>query len=209
MKKKETSLNFLEKFLPPGSFEQIEPFFQTHVIHLTITHERKSVLGDYRNPVPDNPFHRISINCNLNRYSFLVTLLHELAHLLTYNIHKHKVSPHGDEWKSQFRQVLIPFIGKKYFPPDVEKALIAYINNPAASTCTDPKLFKALYRYDERKPGFKLVDDLEVNECFELEDGQIFQKIEKIRTRTRCRNLANKRYYFVQGIMEVKAVKVG
>jgi len=207
MKKQETSINFLEQFLPHGAFEQIAPFFRTHTIHLTLTHDRRSVLGDYRHPVPEAPYHRISINANLNPYSFLITLLHELAHLFTFVHFQHKAPPHGKEWKTQFRHILIPFMGKRFFPADVEKALYAYLHNPAASTCTDAHLYKALYRYDDHKPGFKLVDDLGENQYFETEDGQVFQKLEKLRTRTRCKNVDNGKVYFFQGIVEVKAVR--
>ncbi|HXS37742.1 MAG TPA: SprT-like domain-containing protein [Flavipsychrobacter sp.] len=207
MKKQETSINLLEQFLPPDTFEQVAPFFKSHTIHLTLTHERKSVLGDYRHPIKETPYHRISINVNLNPYSFLITLLHELAHLLTFIHFKNTVSPHGKEWKTQFRHILIPFIGKHIFPLDVEKALLAYLHDPAASTCTDPHLFKALYQYDEHKPGFKLIDDIGVNQHFETEDGRVFQKIEQLRTRSRCRDLKNGKFYFFQGIIEVKAVR--
>ncbi len=203
MKKQETAISFLEQFLPEGTFEQVAPFFKSHTIYLTLTHERKSVLGDYRNPTKADPFHRISINATLNRYSFLITLLHELAHLFTYVHFGHKVNPHGKEWKTQFRHILIPFLGKKFFPGDVEKALLAYLHDPAASTCTDPRLYKALYRYDERKPGHKLVDELEVNAKFETDDGQKYQKIEKLRTRTKCKNLTNGKMYLFPGIAEV------
>ncbi len=207
MKKQETTFSFLEQFLPRGAYEQIAPFFQAHTVHLTITHERKSVLGDYRHPVPDAPYHRISINANLNPYSFLITLLHELAHMYTFVHFEHKAPPHGKEWKTQFRHILIPFMGKRFFPGDVEKALHAYLHNPAASTCTDAQLYKSLYRYDEHKPGFKLVDDIGANQYFETEDGQVYQKLEKLRTRTRCRQLTSGRVYFFQGIVEVKAIK--
>jgi SprT protein len=207
MKKQETSLSFLEQFLPNGAFEQIAPFFRTHTIHLTITHERKSVLGDYRHPVADAPHHRISINANLNPYSFLITLLHELAHMLTFEHFKFNAPPHGKEWKTQFRHILIPFMGKRFFPSDVEKALLAYLHNPAASTCTDAQLFKSLYRYDEHKPGFKLVDDIFDNHYFETEDGAVYQKLEKVRTRTRCRHVETGKVYFFQGIVEVKSIR--
>jgi SprT protein len=207
MKKQETSFNFLEQFLPQGAWEQVAPFFQTHTVHLTLTHERKSVLGDYRHPTNDNPHHRISINANLNPYSFLITLLHELAHLFTFVHFGYKAMPHGKEWKTQFRHILIPFMGKRFFPGDVEKALYAYLHNPSASTCSDASLYKSLYRYDEHKPGFKLVDELEVNQFFETEDGQRYQKLEKLRTRTRCKQLSSGKVYFFQGIVEVKHVR--
>lgn len=208
MKKQETSLSFLARFLPNGAYEQIAPFFSNHIIHLTITHERKSVLGDYRHPDFHAPYHRISINANLNPYSFLITLLHELAHLYTFVHFEHKAPPHGKEWKTQFRHILIPFMGKRFFPADVEKALYAYLHNPAASTCTDAQLYKALYHYDEHKPGFKLVDDVGENQYFETEDGEVYQKLEKLRTRTRCKNVGNGKVYFFQGIVEVKARRI-
>jgi len=204
MKKQETSFNFLKQFLPEGSFDQIVPFFQTHTVHLTITHERKSVLGDYRHPTRDEPHHRISVNANLNPYSFLITLLHELAHLQTFIHFQHKAAPHGREWKTQFRHILFPFLGKRIFPADVEKALLAYLHNPAASTCTDPGLYKALYRYDEHKPGFMLVEGLEPGTYFETEDGQLFMVVEKLRTRSKCQNIATGKLYYFQGIVEVK-----
>ncbi len=208
MKKQETTIRFLEQFLPAGSFEEVAPFFKTHTIHLTVTHERKSVLGDYRNPTTAEPFHRISVNANLNPYSFLITLLHELAHMFTYVHFGHKVSPHGKEWKTQFRHILIPFLGKRFFPGDVEKALYAYLHDPSASTCTDARLFKALYRYDEHKQDYLLVDDLEINKYFETEDGQTYQKIEKLRTRTKCRHVRTGRMFLFQGIAEVKEVTI-
>lgn len=207
MKKKETSLTVLEQFLPNGAFEQVAPFFKTHAIHLTLTNERRSVLGDYRSPGPGNTHHRISINVNLNPYSFLITLLHELAHLFTYVHFQHKAQPHGKEWKTQFRHILIPFMGKRFFPADVEKALFAYLHNPSASTCTDTQLFKALYHYDEHKPGFKLVDDVGINHYFETEDGSVYQKMETLRTRVKCRNINNGKMYLFPGIVEVKSVR--
>ncbi len=208
MGKQEQSLQALNRFIPEGSFHLVLPFFDTHSIHLTLTRERKSVLGDYRNPTKDAPFHRISINANLNQYNFLITLLHELAHLFTWVRYQGRVAPHGTEWKDEFRKILVSFLGKHIFPPDVEKALLSYLHNPAASTCTDVHLYKALYRYDERKPGYKLVDDLSINTIFETENGEKYQTIEKRRTRTKCRNITNGKLYLFSGIMEVKEVLV-
>ncbi|OSZ78957.1 hypothetical protein CAP35_12120 [Chitinophagaceae bacterium IBVUCB1] len=207
MKRQETSIYHLKHFLPENTFDLVAPYFMSHTIHLTLTRERKSVLGDYRNPTKDEPFHRVTVNITLNKYSFLITLLHELAHMLTYNHFKNDVPPHGKEWKTQFRHVLIPFIGKQIFPADVEKALIAYLRNPAASTCTDPALYKALYRYDEKKPGYCLVDDLEEGHWFEMEDGSLFEVVEHLRTRSRCRDLITRKMYYFQGIIEVKHVR--
>jgi hypothetical protein len=207
MKKEEKNLKALEEFLPPDTFDRVVPFFREHTIHLTLTHERKSVLGDYRVPTREQPYHRISINATLNRYSFLITLLHELAHLLTWEHFGRKAAPHGREWKTQFRHMLVPFMGRRIFPSDVEEALHAYLQNPAASTCTDARLYKALYRYDNRKPGYRLVDDIRPEGHFMTDDGRIWQKVEALRTRARCRCLKTGKMYFFQGIVEVKMLK--
>ena len=83
MPKKESPLTALNSFLPEGSFEDVARYLHQYKVHLTITRERQTILGNYRNKVFDKN-HRISINGNLNKYSFLITLLHELAHLLAH-----------------------------------------------------------------------------------------------------------------------------
>lgn len=205
--KQQTSVDVLKRFIPAGSFPLIASYFSTYIIHLTLTRERKTILGDYRHPVKTYPAHRISVNANLNPYSFLITLLHELAHMMVFVHFNNRVSPHGKEWKTQFRHTLLPFIGKGFFPADVEQALTVYLHNPAASTCTDKDLYKALHRYDEQKPGYALVDDLRIGQWFSTSDGRIFEKEEQLRTRCRCRDISNRKIYFFQGIIEVKTVR--
>lgn len=204
MPKEEQPLEALAAFLPPNTVKKVMPYFQEHVIYLNLTHERKSVLGDYRSPTRDHPYHRISVNANLNVYSFLITLLHELAHLTAYVQYKNRIAPHGPEWKAHFRQTLTPFVGKKIFPHDVEEALNAYLQNPAASTCTDPQLYKSLVRYDKRRRGWKFMDDLPVDQRFETEDGRAFVKVQKLRTRSKCQDLVSGKMYLFPGVALVK-----
>ncbi len=206
MPKEERPLDALAHFLPPNTAEMVLHYFNEHVIYLNLTHERKSVHGDYRSPTREHPYHRISVNATLNKYSFLVTLLHELAHLLTYVQYKHKAAPHGAEWKAKFQQTLLPFTGKGIFTADIERALTAYLKNPAASTCTDPQLYKALHRHDKGRKGWKFMDELEIGTQFQTEDGRTFQKIEKLRTRSKCRELQSGKMYLFPGVAMVKPV---
>src|SRR6266699_2864927 len=97
----EHPMHALAAYLPDGSFENVVHYLHQHRVHLTVTRERKSVLGDYRNAVHGKN-HRITVNGNLNKYAFLITLLHELAHLLTYEKYGHRIQPHGAPWKSEF-----------------------------------------------------------------------------------------------------------
>ena len=207
MRKKETPLHQLQQYLPPDTFQMVAPYFNKYTIHLTLTRDRKTVLGDYREPTAAHPYHRITVNINLNSYNFLITLVHEMAHMITFDNFKHKAEAHGKEWKTQFRHMLMPFIGKKIFPSDIEKALIKYMQNPSASTCTDQGLYKALYNYDIRKPGHMLVCDLEPGHMFQIEDGRVFEKLEQLRTRSICKEVGTRKKYFFPGIYEVKLVR--
>src|SRR4051794_28625310 len=105
MSKTEHPLHALKSYLPENSFEQVTFFLQHYKVHLTITKQRQSVLGDYRNAV-NGKNHRISINGNLNKFSFLITLLHELAHLLAFNKYGNRTMAHGKEWKFIYSTLL-------------------------------------------------------------------------------------------------------
>ena len=78
MAKQEAPLEYLKRYIPEASAAPILHYLNVYKVHLTITRERRSVLGDYRHATHYKN-HRISINGNLNPYSFLITLIHEMA----------------------------------------------------------------------------------------------------------------------------------
>src|SRR5690606_4157306 len=161
-----------------GTFRRIAPYFRDYTIHLTVTHDRASVQGDYRHPTAGHTAHRISINGTLNPYSFLITLLHELAHMLVWVQYRNRVQPHGAEWKAIFSNLLSGYMRKGIFPENVEEALRKSIQNIKAATCTDPELYKALKQHDPRRRYMRLVEEVPLNEHFQTKDGRVFQKIE-------------------------------
>ena len=126
MSKKEAPISQLQKFLPPNTYEPVLQYLQFYRVHLTVAKERKTILGDYRHRSGRHS-HRISVNGNLNQYAFLITLLHELAHLLTFEKWANKVSAHGKEWKAVFGQLLAQFIEHDIFPDDIKKSIAAII----------------------------------------------------------------------------------
>src|SRR5215213_3557779 len=139
MPRKEAPLNRLQSYLPPDTYEAVLQYLHYYHVHLTVARERKSILGDYRHRTHGKT-HRISVNGNLNTYSFLITLLHELAHLLTFEKHGNRVAAHGGEWKKIFGMLLSQFMNHKVFPADIEDSLQASLHNPAASSCADENL---------------------------------------------------------------------
>lgn len=205
MAKQEVSLHQLSDYLPEGSADDVIRYLIQYKVHLTITRKRESVLGDYRNAHLGKA-HRISVNGNLNRFAFLITLLHELAHLLTYEKYRHQVSPHGKEWKSIFGQLLIIFIEKKIFPADIEQALHHSLKNPAASSCGDTALLRVLRNYDPKKENHFLLEQIPDGSAFTINDGRSFTRVKKIRTRYQCVEIGTNKQYLFSGLYEVRRI---
>jgi hypothetical protein len=205
MPKQEAPLHQLKNYLPEGSFEDVVHYLLHYKVQLTITRERKSVLGDYRNSHL-NKNHRISVNGNLNSYAFLITLLHELAHLFTFERYGHRVQAHGQEWKNEFGKVLEQFLAKNIFPADIRQTLLKTLQNPAASSCADTALLRVLYKYDKKKEGVLLIESLPAGALFSIKGGRVFLKEERVRKRFKCKEIATGKIYLFSPVYEVQAV---
>jgi len=206
MPKKEAPIATLQDYLPPNTFEAVLVYLQQHKVHLTVARERKTILGDYRHRGHGST-HRISVNGNLNRYSFLITLLHELAHLLTFEAYGNRVAAHGREWKALFGQLLADFIKRNVFPADINAALLQSLHNPAASSCADEELQRALRRYDEKKEHLLFVEAMPAGALFKTHDGRVFRRGEKMRKRFRCEEVKTKRIYLFSPVYEAELVE--
>jgi len=204
MSKQQAPLEYLSKFIPPAAVPRVLEYLHQYQVHLTITRERKSVLGDYRHATTQKN-HRISVNGNLNPYAFLITLVHELAHLVTFNQFGHRVSPHGREWKDFYALLLKDFIGNEIFPPLVEQALKQSMHDLPASSCADEDLMRVLKKFD-RDNGLVMVESLSEGQLFDIGEGRIFQKGKKLRKRYQCLEVKTKKLYLFSPIYEVKAV---
>ncbi len=203
MAKKEVELNALAHYLPQGALEPVLHYLHLYKIHLTITRERNSILGDYRHAI-NQKNHRISVNGNLNKFSFLVTLLHEIAHLLAFEIYGNRIAPHGKEWKNEYSKILAQFLLKKIFPIDIEKALLKSIQNPSATSCGEEHLMRVLNKCDVKKEGELLIEQLLLGQLFKLKDGRVFQKGEKLRKRHKAVDVKTKQVYLFSGVYEVE-----
>lgn len=169
---------------------------------LKIKKERNSRLGDYT-PPQKGTNHVITINHNLNKFSFLITLVHEIAHLVTYNKHRESVMPHGKEWKNNFRELIQPFLNTDIFPIEVFAALRKYMLDPAASSCSDDQLLRVLKLHDENSDMIFL-ERLPVGTVFLYNGTKVFEKGEKIRKRYRCTEVKSRAIYLFSPVTEVQ-----
>nr|WP_184659094.1 sprT domain-containing protein [Pedobacter cryoconitis] len=187
--------------MPPEAAPVIAKWIDYFQCEFKISKSRATKLGDYRHPFKELG-HKISVNNNLNRYAFLVTTVHEFAHLLTWNDHKNKVRPHGGEWKHNFKRMMTPFLDQQIFPDDLQQAISIYLSNPSASSCTDLKLSRALKKYDGVMDHSRL-EELPKHTIFTIKDGRRFKKGEQLRKRFRCECLDNGNIYLFSPLAEV------
>jgi len=195
----------LATHIPQHAVEACANMIINHKVSLRVTKSRVSKYGDYQAP-HGGKGHRISINHNLNPYMFLVTFVHEMAHLTTFNKFSHRAEPHGRQWKSEFKLLLGPFIRSGIFPADVKAALENYMLNPAATSCSDPELFKALKNHNI-KDHFDLLEHLPEGCEFRMKGySEVFIKGKLLRKSFSCIMKGTKRTFRIPGIAEVQQV---
>lgn len=197
MKEKE----ILEQYVPEAAVDLVLAQIKDHNIFFKISKSRNSKLGDYRPPIRSS-VHRISVNHDLNPYSFLITFVHEVAHLVVFEKYGNRVSPHGKEWKMAYRVLMQPYLENGSFPEDIKTVLDKSLKNSKASSTSDIKLSRALKKYDTPTEEIH-VEELEEGVFFQIKNGRQFKKGERVRTRYKCQNLQNKRYYLFHPLTPV------
>lgn len=202
--KRDEVIRVFEKYLPLVFVDYVVQLYLSANVRFKIVGERKSKLGDFR-AGRSGEKHQITVNGTLNKYAFLITTLHEFAHLETYNRYGFSVLPHGEEWKNAFRKLLIAVIDEKTLPKDIQNALVQSLISTKASSCSDHQLSRVLKAYDERKENMALLEELPNNTTFAL-NGKHFVKGPLRRKRFLCEEIHSKRKYLVNALAEVKPV---
>ncbi|MEO8760785.1 MAG: SprT-like domain-containing protein [Bacteroidia bacterium] len=199
----ERNSNVLQKYIPEPAVSIIAAWITEYDFKLKIKRERSTKLGDYRSPFAGQN-HIITVNYNLNKYAFLITLVHEVAHLVTFTKHKNNVNPHGEEWKQQYKLLMKHFLNTAFFPTDILLALQKHFLSPAASSCSDANLLRILKRYDENGEQKTFIESIPEKTIFKYNGGRIFEKGERIRTRYRCKEISTGAIYLFHALAEVE-----
>ncbi|WP_420604209.1 SprT-like domain-containing protein [Flagellimonas sp.] len=195
----------LQKYLPERAVEPCFELIKTHAVHLKIVNHRVTRHGDYRR-LP-NGLHQITVNASLNKYRFLITLIHEIAHLVAFEKYGRRIKPHGLEWKRTFQHLMVPFIRPEVFPSQLLPVIANHFKNPKASSSTDARLSIALKAFDEEERKNSYVYELPMGSTFRLYNGKLFKKGQKRVKRYECVELASGRLYLFQPNAEVELIK--
>jgi len=197
-------MSVLEKYLPKLAAAPITALLEQNEVHLKIVNERKTRHGDYRKN-PDGS-HAITINANLNKYRFLITLVHEIAHLVAFQKYGRQIKPHGVEWKHTFQKLMLPFLRPDVFPKDLLPVLARHFKNPKASSDTDAMMSVALKSYDPESDK-SYIFEIQEGTIFLGPSGRKFQKGSKLRKRYRCVEISSGKVYLFQPNAQVEVLK--
>ncbi len=182
-----------ENPIPKASIPLIKKWIKELNILVKIKKSRNTKLGDFT--VNKKEEYLISINKDLNKYAFLITLTHEIAHAFVWEKYKRKVAPHGMEWKTTFKEMMLNFLNSDIFPDDILRVLSKHLKRPIASTANDYNLSTVLRKYDDNKQ--LILSEIPDGSIFSTLNGRQFVKLNKLRKRYKCKATdSNKIYLF-------------
>ena len=197
-------IEVLERYIPEAAVNSTLELIQSNNVHLKIVNERVTRHGDYRK-LP-NGGHQITVNGNLNRFRFFITLIHEIAHLVAFQKYGRNIKPHGKEWKFTFQQLMLPFIRPEIFPNRLLPFLAVHFKNPKATSDTDSRLSLALKEYDP--PNDKnYIFEIPLGANFRLYNGKIFKRGKQRVKRFECVEITTGRIYLFNPNAEVEFLK--
>ncbi|MGY8948498.1 MAG: SprT-like domain-containing protein [Flavobacteriales bacterium] len=193
------------ELIPQASHELVKPLIFEKHLNIKIVKVRKTKHGDFKKL--RNGSNQITLNHINNKYRFLITLIHELAHFKVYKNIKKRVNPHGVEWKNTYKLLMLPFLNNKIFPNDILSKLATHIKNPSASTDSDTNLVVALNKYDYFNDNKIFLNDLSEDCLFEYDQGKVFLVKRKLRKRYICKELSSGREYLFSPVARIKSIE--
>lgn len=173
---------------------------------LKITRTRQTKVGDFTSK-RSIAHPRITLNHELNAYLFLITYVHEVAHLRVHLQYGNRVDPHGEEWKARFKALMEPVTTLDIFPQDILGELHRHMANPKASSFADSELTKVLRRYDPGAAQYATLSEIPEGSIFRFQ-GRFFKKGKIRRTRVLCHEVKSKRDYLVPADVLVSNVQL-
>lgn len=192
------------KYLPEQAVKPVFELIVTNEVHLKIVNERQTRHGDYRRGASGK--HEITVNASLNKYRFLITLIHEISHLVAFERFGRNIKPHGNEWKVTFQRMMLPFIRPEIFPNQLLPLLARHFRNPSASSDTDTTLSLALKQYDGANDK-NYVFEIPYGSVFRISNGKIFKKIAIRTKRYECLEISSGKLYLFNPNAEVELLQ--
>lgn len=195
----------LKKYIPEASVDAVFELIKSRGVYLKIVNERVTRHGDYRR-LP-NGQHQITVNATLNPYRFLITLIHEIAHLEAFSKYGRHIKPHGQEWKHCFRLLMLPFLRPEVFPSGLLPYLANHFKNPKASSDTDTRLSLALKQFDPPNDKYYIFE-IPYGSYFRIYNGRVFKRGNRRVKRYECLEVSTGKLYLFNPNAEVELLEL-
>lgn len=180
----------ISNFVPKHSINRLMDILNEQKVIIKVVNQRQTKHGDFRK-LPNGHF-QITVNNNLNPHQFLLTLVHEIAHHVTFQKYG-RVKPHGKEWKRTFQHLMLPFLHPEIYPREILVPLANYLKNPKASTDSDVKLSLAL-KENKAESGKCFIFAVPLDSIFIFKNKK-YRRGAKRKTRYECLQLETNRSY--------------
>jgi hypothetical protein len=184
----------LQSHVPASSLDYCFTLWKASPFELKITKSRQTKVGDFTSrKTKRHP--RITLNNDLNPFLFLLTYVHEVAHLRVYLEFGARLDPHGEKWKTTFTDLMLPMLWETVFPDEILHELRRHMINPKASSFADTDLTQAFRKFD-KDSNQVVLSQIPEGSIFRLQ-GKYFKKGKLRRTRVLCRELQSRKDYLV------------
>ncbi len=167
-------------YIPEGWNAAVIAMLSTGPMLVRVVRRRQTKHGDHRFT---DGFSIITLNGTENRWQFVLTLLHEVAHAHVAHGVSPRAAPHGREWKGAYRQLLHDH--HPLFPPDLAAPLMDYARNPLYATDAHPALAAALRKHDTMDLR-STVQELAPGQWFSLDGKTVMVKERLLRKWFQC-----------------------
>ncbi|MBV8327046.1 SprT-like domain-containing protein [Chryseobacterium sp.] len=192
------SIQSLEKYLPKNTLKYLRIWFSDYFIHIKVTRNRNSKLGDYRK-LPDNS-HEITVNSTLTPQLFFFVLTHELAHLIAFEKYGRRISPHGNEWKETFRNMLLESL--EVYDEDLKPIIVKFSKSPKANFMASPDLVR-YFHTEKQDDSLQFIEQLKKGEFFIYRNEKYLLE-GLVKKNYLCKNLATGRKYSFKPLARVE-----
>lgn len=189
-----TIQEILTQHVPANAVQYCTHLWQELPFNFKLRNARQSKVGDFTCRAGHAP--QITVNRDLHPCLFLMTYVHEVAHLRVHQAHGFRAEAHGEEWKKSFQLLMEPLLHSEIFPEPLLSGLKKHMASPKASSFADSDLTQLFRSLDGREKETVLLSHIPEGSVFHLQ-GRWFKKGKLRRTRVLCKEVNSKRQYLV------------
>jgi SprT protein len=186
--------SILMQHVPAKAVSYCTMLWQEFPFSFKLRKSRRSKVGDFTCRSGQSP--QITVNSDLHPFLFLMTYVHEVAHLHVHKALGFKAEAHGEDWKKTFQTLMAPLLTLEIFPDPLLTGLKKHMASPKASSFSDAELTQLFRSLNEHEKNAVLLSQIPEGSVFHLH-GRWFKKGKLRRTRVLCSEVKTRRQYLV------------